>query len=81
MTKYASNALLATKISFINEISQICERLGADVKLVAEGVGYDHRPGRAFLDAGTGYGGSCFPKDVAALAHMADQAGLRPQLL
>ncbi len=81
MIKYASNALLAAKISFINEISQICERLGADVKEVATGIGYDRRLGRAFLDAGIGYGGSCFPKDVAALAHMADQAGLHPQLL
>ncbi len=81
MTKYAANALLATKISFINEIAQICERLGADVKQVADGIGYDHRLGRAFLDAGIGYGGSCFPKDVAALSHMADQAGLHPQLL
>ncbi len=81
MIKYASNALLAAKISFINEIAQICERLGADVKEVATGIGYDRRLGRAFLDAGIGYGGSCFPKDVAALAHMADQAGLHPQLL
>jgi UDPglucose 6-dehydrogenase len=81
MIKYASNALLATKISFINEIAQICEQLGADVKEVATGIGYDRRLGRAFLDAGIGYGGSCFPKDVAALAHMADQAGLHPQML
>src|SRR5205807_6888903 len=78
---YASNAFLATKISFINEIAQICERLGADVKEVAEGMGFDKRIGRAFLDAGLGYGGSCFPKDVRALAHMADEAGLHPQLL
>jgi len=81
MIKYASNAFLATKISFINEIAQICERLGADVKEVAVGMGYDTRIGRAFLDAGLGYGGSCFPKDVRALAHMADEAGLHPQLL
>ncbi|MBE3558710.1 MAG: UDP-glucose/GDP-mannose dehydrogenase family protein [Ktedonobacteraceae bacterium] len=81
MIKYASNAFLATKISFINEIAQICERLGADVKEVANGMGYDKRIGRAFLDAGIGYGGSCFPKDVRALAHMADEAGLHPQLL
>jgi len=81
MIKYASNAFLATKISFINEIAQICERLGADVKEVAVGMGYDKRIGRAFLDAGLGYGGSCFPKDVRALAHMADEAGLHPQLL
>ncbi len=81
MIKYASNAFLATKISFINEIAQICERLGADVKEVAAGMGYDKRIGRSFLDAGLGYGGSCFPKDVRALAHMADEAGLHPQLL
>ena len=81
MIKYASNAFLATKISFINEIAQICERLGADVKEVAAGMGYDKRIGRAFLDAGLGFGGSCFPKDVRALTYMADEAGLHPQLL
>ncbi|HEX8995756.1 MAG TPA: UDP-glucose/GDP-mannose dehydrogenase family protein [Ktedonobacterales bacterium] len=81
MIKYASNAFLATKISFINEIARICDLLGADVKEVAAGMGYDKRIGRAFLDAGLGYGGSCFPKDVKALAHMADEAGLHPQLL
>jgi len=81
MIKYASNAFLATKISFINEIAQVCERLGADVKQVSIGMGYDKRIGHAFLDAGLGYGGSCFPKDVRALAHMADEAGLHPQML
>ncbi|HEX9037308.1 MAG TPA: UDP-glucose/GDP-mannose dehydrogenase family protein [Ktedonobacterales bacterium] len=81
MIKYASNAFLATKISFINEISRICDQLGADVKEVAAGMGYDRRIGRAFLDAGLGYGGSCFPKDVKALAYMAGEAGLHPQLL
>ena len=81
MIKYASNAFLATKISFINEMARICERLGADVKEVAAGMGYDKRIGRAFLDAGLGYGGSCFPKDVKALAHMAAESGLHPQLL
>jgi len=81
MIKYASNAFLATKISFINEIAQICERLGADVKEVSVGMGYDKRIGHAFLNAGLGYGGSCFPKDVRALAYMADEAGLHPQLL
>ncbi|HEV8191541.1 MAG TPA: UDP-glucose/GDP-mannose dehydrogenase family protein [Ktedonobacterales bacterium] len=81
MIKYASNAFLATKISFINEIARICDRLGADVKEVAAGMGYDKRIGRSFLDAGLGYGGSCFPKDVKALAHMAGEAGLHPQLL
>ncbi len=81
MIKYASNAFLATKISFINEMARICERLGADVKEVAVGMGYDKRIGRAFLNAGLGYGGSCFPKDVKALAHMGAEAGLHPQLL
>src|SRR6185503_6136548 len=72
MIKYASNAFLATKISFINEIANVCEALGADVKEVATGMGFDPRIGRQFLDAGLGYGGSCFPKDVKALAHMAN---------
>lgn len=81
MIKYASNAFLATKIAFINEIANICEGLGADVKEVAEGMGYDERIGSAFLDAGIGYGGSCFPKDVRALAHMAAIQGKHPQLL
>ncbi len=81
MIKYASNAFLATKISFINEIANICEALGADVKEVATGMGYDPRIGRSFLDAGLGYGGSCFPKDVKALAHMANVQGRHPQLL
>ena len=67
MIKYAANAFLATKISFINEIAQICERAGSDVVKVAEGMGYDKRIGKAFLKAGLGYGGSCFPKDVEAL--------------
>jgi len=81
MIKYASNAFLATKISFINEIANICEALGADVKEVAAGMGFDPRIGRSFLDAGLGYGGSCFPKDVKALAHMANVQGRHPQLL
>jgi UDPglucose 6-dehydrogenase len=81
MIKYASNAFLATKISFINEVASICERLGADVRLVAEGMGRDVRIGRAFLDAGLGWGGSCFPKDVKALAHMGAVSGCHPQLL
>jgi UDPglucose 6-dehydrogenase len=81
MIKYASNAFLATKISFINEISNICEALGADIKEVATGMGYDPRITRQFLDAGLGYGGSCFPKDVMALAFMADEKGRHPQLL
>ncbi|MBN2148238.1 MAG: UDP-glucose/GDP-mannose dehydrogenase family protein [Anaerolineales bacterium] len=81
MIKYASNAFLATKISFINEIANICEALGADVKEVAVGMGYDARIGKSFLDAGIGYGGSCFPKDVKALAYMAAEKGRHPQLL
>jgi UDPglucose 6-dehydrogenase len=81
MIKYASNAFLATKISFINEIASICERLGADVKEVARGMGLDQRISPEFLEAGVGYGGSCFPKDVKALAHMASMAGAHPQLL
>jgi UDPglucose 6-dehydrogenase len=81
MIKYASNAFLATKISFINEIANICEALGADVKDVAIGMGYDTRIGKQFLDAGVGYGGSCFPKDVKALAYMAAEKGRHPQLL
>jgi len=81
MIKYASNAYLANRISFINEIANICEALGADVKEVAVGMGYDKRIGSSFLEAGVGYGGSCFPKDVSALAHMASIHGCHPQLL
>lgn len=81
MIKYASNAFLATRISFINEIANVCEELGADVKVVAQGMGLDKRIGSAFLDAGLGWGGSCFPKDVKALAHMAVLHGTHPQLL
>lgn len=71
MIKYASNAFLATKISFINEIANICDKVGADVTKVAEGMGYDKRIGSAFLNAGIGYGGSCFPKDTKALIQIA----------
>jgi UDPglucose 6-dehydrogenase len=81
MIKYASNAFLATKISFINEVADICEVLGADVKEVAAGMGYDKRIGPMFLDAGLGWGGSCFPKDVEALAYMAKEKGLDPRIL
>ena len=81
MVKYASNAFLATRISFINEIARISERVGADAKLVAEGMGLDKRIGSSFLDAGIGYGGSCFPKDVAALAAVAEGFNYHPELL
>jgi UDPglucose 6-dehydrogenase len=81
MIKYASNAFLATKISFINELADLCELVGADVKEVAAGMGYDARIGRHFLDAGLGWGGSCFPKDVEALAYMAKEKGLDPRIL
>ncbi len=81
MIKYASNAFLATKISFINEMANVCETLGADVKEVARGMGSDHRISPEFLGAGIGWGGSCFPKDVKALAHMAATHGTHPQIL
>ena len=81
MIKYASNAFLAAKISFINELADMCELVGADVKEVAAGMGYDARIGRHFLDAGLGWGGSCFPKDVQALAYMAKEKGLEPRIL
>jgi UDPglucose 6-dehydrogenase len=81
MIKYASNAFLAAKISFINELADLCELVGADVKEVAAGMGYDARIGRHFLDAGLGWGGSCFPKDVQALAYMAKEKGLNPRIL
>lgn len=81
MIKYASNAFLATKISFINEMANICEELGANILEVASGMGYDPRIGPAFLNAGLGYGGSCFPKDVKALSYMAEVKGRHPQLL
>ncbi|GGF98491.1 UDP-glucose 6-dehydrogenase TuaD [Paenibacillus abyssi] len=81
MIKYAANTFLATKISFINSIANICERVGANVMHVAEGMGLDSRIGGKFLQAGIGYGGSCFPKDTFALAHIADKAGYDFELL
>jgi UDPglucose 6-dehydrogenase len=81
MVKYASNAFLAARISFINEIARICERVDADAKLVAEGMGLDKRIGPHFLGAGIGYGGSCFPKDVKALAAIAEKYEYHPELL
>jgi UDPglucose 6-dehydrogenase len=81
MIKYASNAFLATKISFINEIANVCEQVGADVRVVAEGMGLDPRIGPQFLQAGIGFGGSCFPKDVSALKQLAGNSGYHFQLL
>ena len=81
MTKYAANAMLATKISFINEIANICERVGADVEKVRQGIGADERIGYSFIYPGCGYGGSCFPKDVQALIYTGKSHGFEPILL
>ncbi len=81
LTKYAANAMLATKISFMNEIANLAERVGADVELVRQGIGADPRIGYHFIYPGAGYGGSCFPKDVQALARTAEAQGYAPQLL
>ena len=81
MVKYASNSFLATKISFINEVANICDRVGADVVQVSQGIGLDSRIGSKFLQAGIGWGGSCFPKDVSALVHTAEDYGYEAQLL
>lgn len=81
LTKYAANAFLATKISFMNEIAQMCERLGADVDMVRKGIGSDDRIGKRFLFPGIGYGGSCFPKDVKALVHSAKEANYKFEIL
>ena len=81
MIKHASNSFLATKISFINAVSQICNCVGADVLKVAEGMGFDKRIGRQFLDAGVGYGGSCFPKDVDAFIRLSEKSGYDFKLL
>jgi len=81
MTKYAANALLATRISFMNEIANLCERVGADVDQVRRGIGYDRRIGHHFLFPGVGYGGSCFPKDVKAVIHTAQERGMAFPLL
>lgn len=81
MIKYASNAFLATKISFINEMANICERIGTDIKEVASGMGMDKRINPYFLNAGIGYGGSCFPKDIKALIHMSESLDYEPRLL
>jgi UDPglucose 6-dehydrogenase len=81
LIKYAANAFLATKITFINEIADLCERVGADVQQVAKGIGLDGRIGKKFLHAGPGYGGSCFPKDTRALVRSAHEAGVPTQLV
>lgn len=81
MTKYAANAMLATRISFMNEVAHLCEKLGVDVESVRRGIGSDSRIGHAFLYPGCGYGGSCFPKDVNAMMRMFEDAGIAPGLL
>ncbi len=81
LTKYAANAFLATKISFINEISELCEKTGADVHAVAKGMGLDGRIGKKFLHVGPGYGGSCFPKDTLAMIRMAQEAGTSSRIV
>ena len=81
MTKYVANALLATKISFINEMANLCERMGGDINDVRRGIGHDSRIGFAFLFPGVGYGGSCFPKDVRALSAMSTDHGVVPRML
>ena len=81
MTKYAANAMLATKISFMNEIANICEKVGADANQVRIGIGSDQRIGYSFIYPGAGYGGSCFPKDVKALTKIAKNNGYTAQLI
>ena len=80
-TKYAANAMLATRISFMNELANLADRVGADIEAVRHGIGSDPRIGYGFLYAGTGYGGSCFPKDVKALRRTAEEHGMRLKVL
>src|SRR5205085_9799969 len=81
MTKYVANAMLATKISFINEMSNLCERMGADINEVRRGIGHDARIGFQFLFPGAGYGGSCFPKDIRSLIRAANEQGIEPHVI
>ena len=81
MTKYAANAMLATRISFMNEMANMCERLGVDVENVRKGIGSDSRIGYSFIYPGCGYGGSCFPKDVKALIHAGENSGFEASVL
>ena len=81
MIKYASNAFLATRISFINEVAGVCERVGADIQEVARGIGYDPRIGPAYLSAGIGFGGPCLEKDLKALIKIAEGNGYEPRVL
>ena len=81
MTKYVANCLLATKISFINEMANLCEAYGADINEVRRGIGHDQRIGFSFLFPGVGYGGSCFPKDIRAVIHMAQSRGLPARMM
>src|SRR5690606_8180492 len=81
ITKYAANAMLATRISFMNTIAGLCEAVGADVSKVRQGIGTDERIGHRFLFAGIGYGGSCFPKDVKALVRTLQECGVDPSIL
>ena len=81
MTKYVANCLLATKISFINEMANLCEAYGADINDVRRGIGHDQRIGFQFLFPGVGYGGSCFPKDIRAVIHMAQSQGLPARMM